>query len=96
MGSALIDLASPEIAESPFRTYAWLREEGYLKLKDGEEGGAWYAGVDWEQTQAYALGLSGIPSAAEVPPGRGHRRQVAAMIYPAILIPCTSRRGVAL
>lgn len=39
---------------------AWLRQEGYLKMKDGHEGGAWYAGVDWEQTQAYALGLSGI------------------------------------
>jgi len=40
---------------------AWLREEGLLHLKEGEgAGGAWYRGVDWTRTKAYALGLSGI------------------------------------
>ncbi len=40
---------------------AWLKEEGYLHMKTGcEAGGAWYEGVDWSRTRAYALGLSGI------------------------------------
>lgn len=40
---------------------AWLRENGYLKLKPGaEEGGKYFQGVDWAATSAYALGLGGI------------------------------------
>jgi predicted AlkP superfamily phosphohydrolase/phosphomutase len=40
---------------------AWLREEGYLTLKEGAAGtGEWLREVDWSQTRAYALGLTGI------------------------------------
>ncbi len=39
---------------------AWLRQEGFLVMKEGHEGGQWYEGVDWSKTTAYALGLSGI------------------------------------
>jgi len=38
----------------------WLREEGYLRLTEGADPGAWFAGVDWRSTRAYALGLTGI------------------------------------
>ncbi|MFB3903428.1 MAG: alkaline phosphatase family protein [Acidobacteriota bacterium] len=40
---------------------AWLRQRGYLVLKDGKTtGGEWLRDVDWEQTRAYSLGLAGI------------------------------------
>ncbi|MDP6373038.1 MAG: alkaline phosphatase family protein [Vicinamibacterales bacterium] len=40
---------------------AWLREHGYLTLKDGADGGAeWLRDVDWAKTKAYALGLTGM------------------------------------
>ena len=40
---------------------AWLRDEGYLVLKDGETtSGDWFAKVDWEKTKAFTLGLTGI------------------------------------
>ena len=40
---------------------AWLQENGYLKLEDGAEGkGEWLREVDWSQTRAYALGLTGL------------------------------------
>jgi predicted AlkP superfamily phosphohydrolase/phosphomutase len=39
----------------------WLRDEGYLVLKDGKtEGGDWFVDVDWEKTRAFTLGLTGI------------------------------------
>lgn len=38
----------------------WLREHGYLVLKEGEPTGEYLAGVDWTRTRAYAFGLSGI------------------------------------
>jgi predicted AlkP superfamily phosphohydrolase/phosphomutase len=42
----------------------WLNENGFLALKDGvqpgEGTGDFFHGVDWDNTQAYALGLSGI------------------------------------
>ena len=38
----------------------WLRENGYLVLKDSTESGEYFAGVDWSQTKAYAFGLTGI------------------------------------
>ena len=39
----------------------WLKEEGYLVLKDGQEtSGDWFAQVDWERTRAFTLGLTGI------------------------------------
>ncbi len=40
---------------------AWLRQEGYLALKDGVDGSSeWLRDVDWEKTRAYALGLTGM------------------------------------
>ncbi len=39
----------------------WLKEEGYLVLKEGHEtSGDWFAQVDWEKTKAFTLGLTGI------------------------------------
>lgn len=40
----------------------WLLENGYLRLKEGATSspGAYMADVDWKNTRAYALGLSGI------------------------------------
>jgi len=36
---------------------AWLRDEGYLVLKDGaREGGDYFQGVDWPKTRAYTFG----------------------------------------
>ncbi len=39
---------------------SWLKQEGYLHLKEGNESGEWFEGVDWSRTKAYALGLGGI------------------------------------
>lgn len=40
---------------------AWLKQEGYLTLKEGvTETGEYFQGVDWEKTRAYAFGLAGI------------------------------------
>lgn len=41
---------------------AWLRDNGYLKLKDGATTAArpYLADVDWQATRAYAIGLAGI------------------------------------
>jgi len=40
---------------------AWLRDEGYLVLKDGAHtSGDWFAQVDWSKTRAFTLGLTGI------------------------------------
>jgi predicted AlkP superfamily phosphohydrolase/phosphomutase len=40
---------------------SWLWQNGYLALKEGvRPGGPWFAGVDWQRTRAYALGLNGL------------------------------------
>jgi predicted AlkP superfamily phosphohydrolase/phosphomutase len=40
---------------------AWLRDNGYLVLKDDRRtGGDWFEGVDWSRTKAFALGLTGV------------------------------------
>ena len=40
---------------------AWLMQHGYLKLKEGKDGSSeWLTDVDWSQTKAYALGLTGM------------------------------------
>ena len=40
---------------------AWLRDEGYLFLKDGADtSGDWFAQVDWSRTKAFTLGLTGL------------------------------------
>jgi predicted AlkP superfamily phosphohydrolase/phosphomutase len=38
----------------------WLEENGYLKLKTGERGKKNLVNVDWSQTRAFAVGLSGL------------------------------------
>jgi predicted AlkP superfamily phosphohydrolase/phosphomutase len=39
----------------------WLKQEGYLVLKEGEETSPdWFAKVDWERTRAFTLGLTGV------------------------------------
>lgn len=39
----------------------WLRDEGYLVLKDGmTSSGDWFEHVDWSKTRAFSLGLTGI------------------------------------
>jgi predicted AlkP superfamily phosphohydrolase/phosphomutase len=41
---------------------SWLRDNGYLFLKDESalESGEYFEGVDWTRTKAFALGLTGI------------------------------------
>jgi predicted AlkP superfamily phosphohydrolase/phosphomutase len=40
---------------------AWLKENGYLFLKDGAEtSGDWFEKVDWSRTKAFTLGLTGL------------------------------------
>lgn len=41
---------------------AWLRDEGYLTLKDGKQVAdkPYLADIDWDKTRAYAVGLAGI------------------------------------
>ena len=39
----------------------WLRENGYLVLKEGSETSPdWFAKVDWMKTRAFTLGLTGV------------------------------------
>jgi predicted AlkP superfamily phosphohydrolase/phosphomutase len=38
----------------------WLQENGYLKLKEGGLGKKHLSGIDWSQTRAFAIGLTGI------------------------------------
>ena len=40
---------------------SWLLANGYLKLKEGADGAAeWLRDVDWSETRAYAVGLTGM------------------------------------
>ena len=40
---------------------SWLRDEGYLVLKEGRtEGRDYFQDVDWEKTKAFTIGLTGI------------------------------------
>jgi predicted AlkP superfamily phosphohydrolase/phosphomutase len=40
---------------------SWLRDHGYLALKDGRgECGRYFEGVDWTRTRAFTLGLGGV------------------------------------
>lgn len=38
----------------------WLEQNGYLRLKPDGRGQKYLAGVDWSQTRAYCVGLTGI------------------------------------
>ena len=39
---------------------SWLRDEGYLVLKEGNTSPEWFRNIDWEKTRAFTLGLTGI------------------------------------
>lgn len=40
---------------------AWLRDEGYLALKEGKTtSGDWFEDIDWSRTKAFSLGLTGM------------------------------------
>lgn len=40
---------------------AWLRDHGYLVLKDdAKESGPYFRGVDWTRTRCYTMGLGGL------------------------------------
>jgi len=39
---------------------SWLWKNGYMATKDGKPSGELFENVDWENTKAYSLGLSGI------------------------------------
>jgi predicted AlkP superfamily phosphohydrolase/phosphomutase len=62
------DTALFVISDHGFKTFkrglninSWLRDEGYLALKEGEDGsGEYLTDVDWSKTRAYAIGLGGI------------------------------------
>jgi predicted AlkP superfamily phosphohydrolase/phosphomutase len=38
----------------------WLADNGYLKLKDEVKDNKYLAAIDWSQTKAFAVGLTGI------------------------------------
>ena len=67
---------------------AWLRQNGYLTLKEGADGKAeWLRDVDWSKTQAYALGLTGMflnikgrEAQGIVEPGEGVKAMKAELI----------------
>ena len=56
------------ISDHGFKTFqrsvninTWLRDHGYLALKEGASGqGEYLADVDWTKTRAFALGLGGV------------------------------------
>lgn len=62
------DTALLVISDHGFTTFrrgvnlnAWLRDNGYLFLKDGAEtSGDWFEKVDWSRTKAFTLGLTGL------------------------------------
>lgn len=39
---------------------SWLRDEGYLVLKEGRTSPDYFQNVDWSKTKAFTLGLTGI------------------------------------
>lgn len=39
---------------------AWLHDNGYLALRDDQDVGPWFRGVDWHNTKAFGVGLGGI------------------------------------
>jgi len=62
---------------------AWLRDEGYLALRDGaREGGDYFEGVDWSRTRLYAFGLGGLYVNQEGREGQGivKREEVAGLV----------------
>lgn len=43
-----------------FNVNTWLKEEGYLTLKEGCSGSDYLQDVDWSKTKVFGLGLAGI------------------------------------
>ncbi len=83
---------------------AWLRDEGYLVLKDGaQEGGDWFEGVDWTRTRAFSLGLTGLfvnrtgrEKSGIVPEGDAYVELVAELMQKleALVDPATGQRCI--
>jgi len=67
---------------------SWLRQQGYLVLKEGADPGAeWLRDVDWPATRAYCLGLTGMflniegrEASGSLPPGAEATRLKAEII----------------
>jgi predicted AlkP superfamily phosphohydrolase/phosphomutase len=62
-----------------FNINGWLKENGYLHLKEGATGGDFFQNVDWNRTKAYGVGLGGLfinlkgrEKAGIVSPGEEH------------------------
>ncbi|RJQ53765.1 MAG: hypothetical protein C4526_06015 [Nitrospiraceae bacterium] len=43
-----------------FNINTWLRDEGYIALRDGAPKGEFFENVDWSGTRAYGLGFNGL------------------------------------
>jgi predicted AlkP superfamily phosphohydrolase/phosphomutase len=82
----------------------WLRDNGYLVLKDGRETSAdWFEHVDWSKTRAFSLGLTGIfvnrkgrEASGVVAEGEEYRKLVAeiAAKLEALVDPETGQRAI--
>ncbi len=62
-GDMLLVLSDHGFSEftSEFNMNAWLKENGFLTLKEGvHKGGPYLDSVDWTKTQAYAVGYNSI------------------------------------
>jgi predicted AlkP superfamily phosphohydrolase/phosphomutase len=62
----------------------WLKQEGYLVLKDGHETSPdYFQAVDWDKTRAFTLGLTGIFLNREGREGKGivKKDEVAALAH---------------
>ena len=81
----------------------WLEENGYLKVDDARRNDEHLAGVDWSQTRAFAIGLTGIFlnvkgkfSQGIVEPGGEAdqlREEIAASLA-SLIDPPTGQRGI--
>jgi len=72
VGRAMEKCNSPDtvfmiVSDHGFNTFrygvdlnCWLEENGYLVLKENGRGEKYLTGIDWSQTRAFAVGLSGL------------------------------------
>ena len=61
-GTALVVLSDHGFTsfERGVNLNAWLRDNGYLALKEGAKGRDYLKDVDWSRTRAYTFGLAGV------------------------------------
>ena len=82
----------------------WLFQEGYLVLKDGATtSGDWFEKVDWSQTRAFSLGLTGLfinrkgrEKSGIVPEGDPYVQLIAEIMrkLEALVDPATGQRAI--